>query len=84
MLKVVAMVVLNIAVTLAFASAQTVYYNNMRSGPPVSVFYNDRHGNFIGDSYQSGNSIFYNDRNGNLVGTGDIQASPDVRGDANE
>lgn len=84
MLKVIVMVAINIIVTLAFASAQTVYYNNTRGLPPASVFYSDRNGNFIGDSFQSGNSIFFNDRNGNLVGSADVVVTPEVRGNADE
>jgi hypothetical protein len=74
MRKVILLVIVNVAITLAFASAQTVYYNNMR-GSPQTFTYLDSNGNFAGDSVQIGNIVTFHDANGNMVGSG-VTTSP--------
>lgn len=67
MRKVILLVAINIVATLAFASAQVVYYNN-RSNLPQQFIYMDGKGNYAGTSIQTGNTIEYLDANGNLAG----------------
>ena len=74
MRKVILLVIANIVITLAFASAQTVYYNN-RVESPRTFTYLDSNGNFAGDSVQIGNIVTFHDANGNMVGSG-VTTSP--------
>jgi hypothetical protein len=69
MLKVIMMVAINIVITLAFASAQTVYYNNMRGSPTDSTIFFDGKGMMTGSSLQVGNMVTYHDASGRMVGS---------------
>jgi|LakMenEpi03Aug12_release.lakeMendotaPanAssembly.Ray.scaffolds.fasta_scaffold1010256_3 hypothetical protein len=72
MLKVIAMVMINIVITLAFASAQTVYYNNMPTRSGDIVTYNDRTGAYAGSSYRIGDTVTFNDKNGAYAGSASV------------
>ena len=69
MRNVILLVAINIIVTLAFASAQTVYYNNMRGSPTNSNIYFDGEGRMTGSSLQVGNMFTYHDASGRMVGS---------------
>lgn len=69
MMRVFLMVIANIAITLAFASAQTVYYNNMRGSPTNSTIFFDGEGRMTGSSLQVGNMVTYHDASGRMVGS---------------
>jgi lipid-binding SYLF domain-containing protein len=74
MRKVIILVAINIVATLAFASAQVVYYNN-RSSSPQTFTYLDSNGRFAGDSVQTGNIVTFHDANGNMTGSA-VTTSP--------
>ena len=74
MRKVILLVAINIVTTLAFASAQVVYYNN-RSSSPQTFTYLDSNGRFAGDSVQTGNIVTFHDAEGNMTGSG-VTTSP--------
>lgn len=76
MLKIILMVMANIVITLAFASAQVVYYGNTPNTSGQSVTYTDARGNLIGSSYRSGNIVMFADKNGALVGSGIVNDPP--------
>ena len=69
MKKVILLVAVNIIVTLAFASAQTVYYNNMRGSPTNSNMFFDGEGRMVGSSLQIGNMVTYHDASGRMIGS---------------
>lgn len=69
MRKVILLVTINIIVTLAFASAQTVYYNNMRGSPTDSTIFFNGQGEMTGSSLQVGNMVTYQDASGRMVGS---------------
>ena len=69
MKKVILLVAVNIIVTLAFASAQTVYYNNMRGSPTNSNMFFDGEGKMVGSSLQIGNMVTYHDASGRMIGS---------------
>jgi hypothetical protein len=74
MRNVILLVAINVIVTLAFASAQTVYYGNMR-GSPQTFTYLDSNGRFAGDSVRTGNIVTFHDANGNMTGSA-VTTSP--------
>jgi hypothetical protein len=76
MWKILLMVMTNIVITLAFASAQVVYYGNTPNNSGQSVTYTDATGNLVGTSYRSGNIVTFTDKNGALVGSGIINEPP--------
>lgn len=69
MWKIILMVLTNIGITLAFASAQTVYYNNMRGSPTDSTIFFNGQGEMTGSSLQVGNMVTYHDASGRMVGS---------------
>ena len=69
MRKVILLVIVNVAITLAFASAQTVYYNNMRGSPTNSNMFFDGEGRMVGSSLQVGNMVTYHDASGRMIGS---------------
>jgi restriction endonuclease S subunit len=69
MLKVIAMVMINIVITLAFASAQTVYYGNIPNKSGEIVNYSDAYGGLAGSSYRFGDIVTFNDKNGAYLGS---------------
>jgi len=69
MRKVILLVAINIVATLAFASAQVVYYNNIRGTPTNSTMFFDGEGRMTGSSLQVGNMVTYHDASGRMVGS---------------
>jgi len=68
MRNVILLVAINIIVTLAFASAQTVYYGNIPNRSEEIVTYTDRNGAIAGNSFRSGDITTFTDRNGDIAG----------------
>lgn len=68
MRSVILLVAINVIVTLAFASAQTVYYGNIPNRSGEIITYTDRNGAIAGNSFRSGSITTFTDRDGSIAG----------------